>query len=156
MFFKKKKIEIKSPMNGKVINITEVKDEAFSSKALGDGVAIIPDDGKVYSPADATVISVIPTKHAVGLETKDGAEILIHVGQDTIKLQGKYFNSTVNQDDTVKLLDTLIEFEKENIEKEGYDTTTPIVIANTDDFKSIEIAKVGQVKAGDIIMLLEK
>ena len=96
MGFFTKKIEIKSPIKGKLIDITDVKDEAFSSKALGDGMAIIPADGKVCSPIDGEVVTMIDTNHAIGLETK-GVEILIHIGMDTVKLEGKHFKSNVKE-----------------------------------------------------------
>lgn len=155
MFFSKK-TEIKSPMNGKLINITDVKDEAFSSKALGDGVAIIPSDGGVYAPIDGEIVTVIESNHAVGIQTKNGIEILIHIGQDTVKLKGKYFKSYVKEGDKVKAGTLLIEFDKENIEKENYDIVSPIVITNTENCKSIVAESPRDIKVGDKILTIEK
>ena len=112
-----KKVEIKSPINGKLVDVTEVKDEAFSSKALGDGMAIIPSDGKIYSPVDGEVVTMVDTNHAIGLSSK-GIEILIHIGMDTVKLGGKHFKAHVKEGDKVKTGTLLIEFDKEEVEKE--------------------------------------
>lgn len=149
-----KKIEIKSPMKGKLIDITEVKDEAFSTKALGDGMAIIPADGKVFSPIDGEVITMIDTNHAIGLETK-GVEILIHIGMDTVKLQGKYFKSHVKEGYKVKAGTLLIEFEKEEVEKE-YDITSPIIISNFTELKECIKTEPRDVEVGDLIMTIVK
>ena len=111
MGFFTKKIEIKSPIKGKLIDITDVKDEAFSSKALGDGMAIIPADGKVCSPIDGEVVTMIDTNHAIGLETK-GVEILIHIGMDTVKLEGKHFKSNVKEGYKIKFIDKTIVYHR--------------------------------------------
>lgn len=149
-----KKIEIKSPIKGKLIDIAEVKDEAFSSKALGDGMAIIPEDGKVFSPIDGEVITMIDTNHAIGLETK-GIEILIHIGMDTVKLQGKHFKSHVKEGHRIKAGTLLIEFEKEEVEKE-YDITSPIIISNFTDLKECIKTEPRDVEVGDVIMTIIK
>lgn len=155
MFFSKK-VEIKSPMNGNLIYITDVKDEAFSSKALGDGVAIIPSDGGVYAPVDGEIVTVINTNHAIGIQTKNGIEILIHIGQDTVKLKGKYFKSYVKEGDHVKAGTLLIEFDKDSIEKENYDLVSPIVITNTQNCKNVVAENPKDIKVGDKILTVEK
>ena len=149
-----KKIQIKSPIKGKLIDITEVKDEAFSSKALGDGMAIIPSEGKVYAPVDGEIITMIDTNHAIGLLSK-GVEILIHIGMDTVKLGGRYFKSYVKEGDKVKAGTLLIEFEKEEVEKE-YDITSPIIMSNYSELKSLEKTDPREVDTGDIIMTAVK
>ena len=95
-----KKIEIKSPIKGKLVDVTEVKDEAFSTKALGDGMAIIPAEGKIYSPVDGEVVTMVDTNHAIGISAK-GVEILIHIGMDTVKLGGKHFKAHVKEGDKI-------------------------------------------------------
>ena len=109
-----KKIEIKSPIKGKLIDVTEVKDEAFSSKALGDGMAIIPYEGKVYSPVDGEVVTMVDSNHAIGISAK-GTEILIHIGMDTVKLKGKHFKSHVKEGSKVKATDVIGTTTKENM-----------------------------------------
>ena len=150
-----KKIEIKSPIKGKLIDITEVKDEAFSSKALGDGMAIIPADGKVFSPIDGEVITMIDTNHAIGLETK-GVEILIHIGMDTVKLDGKHFTSHIEEGQKIKKGDLLMEFDTEKIKEEGYSAITPIVITNFENYGEIEETTADYINAGDILLNIKK
>ena len=149
-----KKIQIKAPIKGKLIDITEVKDEAFSSKALGDGMAIIPSEGKVYAPVDGEIITMIDTNHAIGL-LSGGVEILIHIGMDTVRLGGKYFKAHVKEGDKVKAGTLLIEFEKEEVEKE-YDITSPIIISNYSELKSLTKTDPREVSTSDIIMTAVK
>ncbi len=149
-----KKIQIKAPIKGKLIDITEVKDEAFSSKALGDGMAIIPSEGKVYAPVDGEIITMIDTNHAIGL-LSGGVEILIHIGMDTVRLGGKYFKAHVKEGDKVKAGTLLIEFEKEEVEKE-YDITSPIIISNYSELKSLTKSDSREVSTSDIIMTAVK
>lgn len=149
-----KKIEIKSPIKGKLIDITEVKDEAFSSKALGDGMAIIPEEGKIYSPVDGEVVTMIDSNHAIGLSSK-GVEILIHIGMDTVKLGGKYFKSYVKEGDKVKTGALLIEFDREQVEKD-YDITSPVIIPNFSELKSLDKTTPRDVNVSDVIMYIVK
>jgi PTS system beta-glucosides-specific IIC component len=120
------------------VPLETVNDESFSQKLLGDGVAIKPTEGIVRAPCDATISSVIETKHAVGMTCDNGAEVLIHVGLDTVKLKGKYFESLVGLDQKVKAGDPLIQFDLESIAASGYDTTTPFIVMNSDEY-SFEI-----------------
>ena len=149
-----KKIQIKSPIKGKLIDITEVKDEAFSSKALGDGMAIIPSEGKIYAPVDGEIITMIDTNHAIGL-LAGGVEILIHIGMDTVRLGGKYFKAYVKEGDKVKAGTLLIEFEKEEVEKE-YDITSPIIISNYSELKSLTKTDPREVNINELIMTAVK
>ncbi len=128
-----------APLKGRVIPIEEVGDPTFAEKILGDGAAIIPDTGLVVSPADATVDTVFDTNHAISLATEGGAELLIHVGIDTVKLNGKHFKSMVKNGDKVKAGQPLIEFDIEKIKAEGYDTTTSIVVTNHKEYAGIDI-----------------
>ena len=129
--------EIASPINGEVVTLAEVKDEAFSSGALGKGVAINPIEGKVYAPADGEITTLFPSLHAIGITTNKGAEILIHVGMDTVQLEGKHFNAKIKQGDKVKKGQLLLEFDKAAIEKEGYSTITPVLITNSDSYLDV-------------------
>lgn len=126
-----------APLKGEVKNLDEVEDEAFSSGVLGKGAAILPNEGKVVSPVDGTVVTFFPTSHAIGIQSDSGVEILIHVGMDTVKLNGKYFNPKVKEGDHIKKGQLLLEFDIENIKKEGYPILTPIIISNTDDYSDI-------------------
>ena len=149
-----KKIEIKSPIKGRLVDVTEVKDEAFSTKALGDGMAIVPEEGKVYSPVDGEVITMVDSNHAIGLSSK-GIEILIHIGMDTVKLEGKHFKAHVKEGDKVKVGTLLIEFDKEEVEKE-YDITSPVIIPNFSELKSLTKTDPRNVSVGDVIMTAVK
>lgn len=130
--------KIYSPLNGQIMNLSDVEDEAFKSGALGDGIAIIPSEGKVYAPVNGTISVIFPTKHAIGITSENGSEILIHIGFNTVSLEGKYFTAYKKQGDTIKQGYLILEFDKEEIEKEGYSTVTPVIITNTNDFSSID------------------
>ena len=128
------KIEVVSPVAGTVKSLTEVPDKTFADKLLGDGAAIFPKEGKVTAPVDGTVISIMDTKHGIMLQSEDGLEILIHVGLETVNLNGKYFTAHVKSGDTVKRGELLLEFDLEAIRAEGYNLITPVVITNSDDY----------------------
>ena len=141
-----------SPINGEIKMISEVEDEGIASYALGDGVAIEPADGKVYAPADATVSALFDTKHAICLTTKEGAQMILHIGIDTVKLNGKYFETHVEKDQEVKKGDLLISYDLEAVKKEGYACTTPMLIVNQEDYQAIRPLKTGNVKVGEDIL----
>ena len=150
-----KRVTLAAPLTGEVKPLSACADEAFSGEALGKGCVIFPADGKVVAPCDGEVRKLFPTNHAVGLVTADGVEILIHIGMDTIKLDGKYFSAHVKQGDKVTKGQLLISFDKEQIEKAGYKTETPVVITNTDDFLDVVETSQGSVKAGaDLLAVL--
>lgn len=134
---KVKNSTISSPLKGTVIALSEVKDEAFASEAIGKGIAIEPSEGKVVAPFDGTIVSLFPTKHAIGLLSDDGIELLIHVGVDTVKLNGKYFEAHIEQGEKIKKGQTLLTFDLEKIRNEGYVTQVPIVITNTNDYSTV-------------------
>ena len=142
-------------LNGTVVPLAEVKDEAFASGALGDGIAIEPTDGELVAPADGEISSTFETHHAVGMTTTDGAELLMHIGIDTVKLGGKHFTYLVNEGDKVKKGQPLIRFELEAIKAEGYPVTTPLIVCNTDDYAAVAAKASGTVKQGDALLELK-
>ena len=142
-------------LNGTVVPLDEVKDEAFASGALGDGIAIEPIDGELVAPADGEISSTFETHHAVGMTTADGAELLMHIGIDTVKLGGKHFTYLVNEGDKVKKGQPLIRFELEAIKAEGYPVTTPLIVCNTDDYAAVAAKASGAVKQGDALLELK-
>ena len=143
-------------LNGTVVPLADVKDEAFASGVLGDGIAIEPSDGELVAPADGEISSTFETHHAVGMTTADGAELLMHIGIDTVKLGGKHFAYLVNEGDKVKKGQPLIRFELEAIKAEGYPVTTPIIVCNTDDYAAVEAKASGTVKQGDALLELKR
>ena len=143
-------------LTGTVVPLADVKDEAFASGALGDGIAIEPTDGELVAPADGEISSTFETHHAVGMTTTDGAELLMHIGIDTVKLGGKHFTYLVNEGDKVKKGQPLIRFELEAIKAEGYPVTTPVIVCNTDDYAAVEAKASGTVKQGDALLELKR
>ncbi|MGN1171694.1 MAG: PTS glucose transporter subunit IIA [Lachnospiraceae bacterium] len=154
--FKKKEICIASPMKGTCVSIKEVSDPTFGDEILGKGVAVKPVDGRVCAPEDGVVTTVFPTGHAVGITTKDEVELLIHVGIDTVKMDGRGFQIKCQDGQEVKKGDLLIEADLDLIRQEGYDTITPVVVCNSDDFSQIMKQTDGEVAAGDTILTLKK
>ena len=138
-----------APMTGKIIPIGEVEDEAFSTRALGDGIAIEPSEGKLYAPCNGEVSMLFQTKHAINIVSEGGAEILLHIGIDTVKLYGKYFETHVKDGDKFKKGDLLISFDMEGIRREGYKLSTPMIVCNTTDYKSVKAIAKGNIKHGD-------
>jgi PTS system D-glucosamine-specific IIC component len=137
-----------SHMTGKMMLMNEVPDEGFSSRAMGDGVAVEPTEGKLYAPANGTINLIFPTKHAVGMVTKDGTEILMHIGIDTVKLNGEHFTVKVEENQEVKRGDLLVEFDIPAIKKAGYPVVTPLIVTNTAAYTQIRPLKTGEVKGG--------
>ncbi len=147
---------VASPVNGEVKPLSEVEDDAFSSGALGQGIALVPSEGKVYAPVDGEVTTFFPTGHAIGLLSDGGAEILIHVGMDTVKLDGRGFTPRVSQGSRVKKGDLLLEFDLELIQKEGYSTVTPMIVTNTDDYTAVEPVRARLLHTGDAAVRIQK
>ncbi|XAW90252.1 PTS glucose transporter subunit IIA [Vibrio sp. CDRSL-10 TSBA] len=143
-----KALTLLSPANGARIALSSVNDESFAQKLLGDGIAIVPSEGLITAPCDAEVSSVIESQHAVGLTCSNGAELLIHVGLDTVNLKGQYFKTLVSVGQKVRAGDALIEFDKQPIEQAGYDLTTPFIILNSDEFSLQFLADDGQITTG--------
>lgn len=145
-----------SPLNGKVIPLEEVKDAAFSSGALGEGIAILPESGELYAPINGTVVALFPTGHAIGLSTDSGVEILIHIGMDTVSLEGEGFKTSVSVGDKVVRGQKLIDFDKDAITSAGYDIITPIVITNTQDVLSIKKTNKTYVANKDALLTVKR
>ena len=148
--------EIKSPISGKVIELEKVNDPVFSSGAMGKGVAIEPVDNKVYAPFNGTIEFIADTKHAIGLLSEDGVEVLIHVGMDTVKMNGRGFNVKAAVNSKVKAGDLLLEFDRNIIEKEGYSLITPVVITNADNYEDKALCINEEVKNGKSIINLKE
>ena len=141
-----------SPMNGVVVPMNEVKDEAFAACVLGDGVAVEPEEGKLFAPADGVIDNVFDSKHAIGMTTTEGVELLLHVGIDTVKLAGQHFTVGVSAGQKVKQGDLLLTFEMDAIKAAGYLCTTPMIVCNTDDYQSIRPLATGPIKAGQKLL----
>lgn len=143
-----------SPEDGVAMPLSEVKDDVFSSGAMGKGIAIEPSTGILHAPADGKIIMTFKTGHAIGMKTNDGAEVLMHIGMDTVNLQGKGFKTLVKKDQAVKAGDELVKFNIDAIKKAGYSVTTPIVITNSKDYEDIKQIATGEVKAGQKVLSL--
>ena len=147
---------VKSPVRGRIIPLSEVSDETFSSEMLGTTVAVEPEDGKVVSPCDGEVINVFDTGHAVCIATKSGGELLIHIGVDTVKLGGKGFTKKVSDGQQVRAGDVLIEADLDTIRAEGYPAATMVILTNADEYSEVEKAAPGAVGTDDPVMTLKK
>ena len=143
------KIIVASPLTGEVVPLKDVPDEVFSSGTLGEGVGIIPTVGKVVSPCDGEISATMDTQHAVGIAAESGLELLIHVGLNTVELNGKYYSCKVKEGDKVKKGDVLIEFDIDAIKAAGYQMHTPVLVTNAEDYVSVLAAASGKVQAGD-------
>lgn len=149
-----KAVDIASPLKGKVIALSDVPDETFAAGVLGDGAAIEPSEGKVTAPADGVVSSLFDTHHAVGLILDSGAEVLVHVGINTVELKGEFYTAHVSEGDRVTKGQTLITFDKTAIESKGYKTVTPVIISNTEDYGAVEKSHANAVDFGDTLIHL--
>ena len=149
-----KGIMVKGPIDGFVKDLAEVNDTVFSEGLMGKGIAIEPKVGKVIAPFDGVVEAIFNTNHAIGLKSYDGAEVLIHVGLDTVNLEGKYFKSYITNGQVIKTGDLLVEFDIDKIKKEGYDVITPVIITNYDKFNDVIDLKNGEVTSNDDILNL--
>lgn len=155
MFFKKKEVEIVSPVKGRLISIKDVPDMTFSEEMIGKGVAIIPEENEIYSPVDGKITTVFITGHAVGITTKEGVDLLIHIGMDTVNLKGEGFDVKVKDGKHIKAGELLIVADFDKIKENGYTTETPIIVCNPDDFKKITYMEPGNVEKGDTIMKIQ-
>ena len=145
---KSKKIMIYSPVNGNKVKLSKVSDETFAKEIAGKGMAIEPADGRITAPFDGEVVTVFRTKHVIGLRSSEGVELMIHIGIDTVELDGKYFTAHVEDGDIVKAGDLLMEFDKQAIEAAGYETVVPVIVTNTGSYLDIITSEEGAVESG--------
>ena len=146
---------IASPLDGRVIPLEEIGDGVFSEKMVGDGFAVEPTGSEVYAPADCTVATVFGTKHAIGLTTPEGCELLIHLGIDTVQLGGAPFTIHVKEGDTLKKGDLIGSFDAQAILDAGYRTVTPVVVTNSDEYTSFQMLHTGDTVHGTDVLSVE-
>ncbi|MFC2948729.1 PTS sugar transporter subunit IIA [Virgibacillus sediminis] len=160
--FKKKEdmhndVTLVAPVSGELVSLEEISDPVFAEKMMGDGIAIEPAIGELVSPVDGKIIQLFPTKHAIGIEAENGAEILLHIGLETVNLNGEGFTAHVEEGKKVKQGDHLLSFDLDVIREKAQGTIIPIIITNTDDMSSIEPIDVKQATAGrDEILVVKK
>lgn len=154
--FSSEKESIKIPMEGEILPLSEVPDDAFSTGIIGKGLAIKPDKGILKSPVKGTIATVFPTYHAIGITSESGVEILIHVGMDTVQLEGKYFEPKVKIGDSVNIGDELLKFDIKEIEEAGYPTITPVVVTNYDDYFEIVEVGLSENNNDDLLTIIKK
>lgn len=151
----KTSVMLAAHLTGTVVSLENVEDDVFSGKILGDGVAVEPSEGKLYAPCDGIIEGVTDTKHAINMTSNDGCEILLHVGIDTVKLNGRFFEGEVKEGQRVKKGDLLLTFDMVGIRKAGYRLTTPMIICNSDDYSEISTVASGSIKAGNHILKIK-
>ena len=149
-------ISVGAPVKGRTVPLSEVSDPTFSAEILGKGIAVIPEDDVIKSPCDGVIDLMFDTGHAVNLRCDNGAEVLIHVGLDTVSLKGEGFRTLKQTDEKVKKGDPLIEFDRVLLKEKGFDTVIPIIICNTDQFKKVSGIEGKDVVPGDDVIVIEK
>lgn len=149
---KSKEILVGSPAKGKAVPVSQVKDPTFAEEILGKGVAIMPEDGKICAPAAGEINMVFDTLHAFSMTTKEGAELLVHIGLETVGLKGKGFTAHAKAGDKVQKGDLVITADLDVIKAEGLDTIIPVVVCNTDEFKEVEFLGEKDVSVGDDVL----
>lgn len=156
-FFKKKKVKelvLGAPVKGKAVPLSDVSDPTFGEGMLGKGIAIVPEEGKFYAPASGTIEMVFNTLHAISMTTDAGAEVLIHVGIDTVQMDGEGFKGYVKAGDKVEKGDLILEVDLDKVKAAGYDTITPMLICNTDDYAEVAGLSGKDVEAGDDVIVI--
>lgn len=149
-------IHVGSPLSGQLVSLSDVSDDVFSSGLLGKGVAIKPTKGEVIAPVAGEVVTLLQSKHAIGIQDDNGLEILIHVGIDTVNLNGEHFEAFVKQGDRVEVGDKLVEFDMEGIQGKGFDLITPIILTNHDQFETVELALPQDIEQSELIMTVKQ
>ncbi len=144
-----------APVKGRAVPLQEVKDPTFSEEMLGKGVAVIPSEGKIYAPCDGEIVMIFDTLHAVSLKADFGAEVLIHVGLDTVKLGGDGFTSHVKAGEHVQRGTLLLEVDLDQVKGAGYDTITPLLVCNTSDYASVEGISGNEVEVGEDVIVIK-
>lgn len=145
-------LEIKSPFNGKYVKLEDIPDPVFAEKMMGEGFGIEPSDGEVVSPVAGEVMQVFPTNHAVGIKTENGIELLIHIGLETVAMEGQGFTGHVSEGDSVEVGDKLVSFDMDLVSKEANSTISPVIITNSDILKSFEIVDAGEVSSAQTVV----
>lgn len=145
-----------APVKGEVVPLTSVSDATFSSEMLGKGIAILPTDNTFYAPIKGEVVTLFNTLHAIGLRSEAGIEVLIHIGIDTVQLNGKHFKALVKQGDKVEVGDPLVEVDLNAVKNEGYDIITPVIVTNSKDFKEVLSTSNVQTFVGDALIKVVK
>ncbi|MFB4164650.1 PTS glucose transporter subunit IIA [Alteribacillus sp. JSM 102045] len=144
-----KDVVIASPANGKFVDLTDVPDPTFSEKMMGDGFAVEPSEGKIVSPVDGKVVQVFPTKHAVGIKSNEGLDVLLHIGLETVSMNGEGFEGRVSEGDKVKAGDVLVEFSLDEVKEKAKSTITPVVFTEGDQVDNISRKEVSDLTAGE-------
>ena len=150
----KKQFPIFSPLKGEILELSKVSDQTFSTGCMGQGIAIIPDEGKLFSPVKGKVVSIFPTKHAFCIQCDDGMELLIHIGIDTVMLNGKGFKSLVSNGDSIEVGTPLLEFDLNLIKSSGYETTTLIIITNSSMYSEIIDNKEKNIDVSNLLLTI--
>lgn len=150
-----KEFKLQSPIKGESILLVDVPDPMFAGEMLGKGFAVKPTEGILYAPCDGTINMVYDTKHALGMTAQNGAEILMHVGMDTVELQGEFFEVLVKKGETVKVGNPLLKFDISGINGKGYETITPVIITNTEDYDEIVVLYQGVVDIQTEVLLVK-
>ncbi|MFQ7457926.1 MAG: PTS glucose transporter subunit IIA, partial [Klebsiella michiganensis] len=145
--------EVFSPLRGQVVALSDVNDDVFSGGLLGEGLAIRPEEGVLRAPFSGTVMMFLPSCHAVGLQSDSGLELLIHIGIDTVNLNGQHFSSTLKVGDKVEARQALIRFDIPAIEQAGYDLITPVIVVNGDAQRALRLTAAAQVDYGEPLMV---
>lgn len=145
-------IKIYSPVKGEIVPLKSVNDVAFSNGLLGDGIAVYPEDDTITAPSDGYISALFPTLHAIGIITNDGVEILIHIGIDTVELNGKYFFPNIKINQKIKTGDVLVKIDRNNIKKAGYDIVIPIIITNLKKYSIVNRINNGLVDKEEVLM----
>lgn len=148
-------VTITSPADGRVIPLSQVDDEVFSTGLLGKGVGIEPTDNQIVAPFDGVISTLFPTKHAIGITSTSGNEVLIHIGIETVELEGKYFDAHVKQGDHVKRGQLLVTVDFEKIKEAGYNTQIPVVITNSNDYENVEPVDISSIHINDLLMKVQ-
>ncbi|MGL6202594.1 MAG: PTS sugar transporter subunit IIA [Lachnospiraceae bacterium] len=156
LFKRNSGLKVLAPLEGEAVSLTQVNDPTFSEGILGKGMAIRPSGGRVVSPVNGKVTQMFETGHAVTLESAEGIEILIHVGIDTVRLKGEHYTIHARTGDQVKAGELLMEFDNDSIKSAGFDTITPVVVCNTEDFNTVDILNIQFVKELEEIMEIKK
>lgn len=153
--FKKKEEYLSAPFAGEVIDLHQVPDDAFAQKMLGDGFAITPEEKLIKSPCAGEIVQIFSTGHAVGIQTEKGLEVLVHIGIDTVKLDGEGFEKLVKNGDKVEVGTPLIEVDLDFIKENAPSIETPVIITNMEKVKSVEVLEKGKVKSGEKVLKVE-